>query len=431
MLKFFRRFQKEEKEPEIKEIQLSKIDKHMNLILRETLAGYNRQISENLNEIERHKENIMLQLRKLHKDSLMNPNIPRREIQIMEGNRDNYVKRTSHFIQELSIPKPYLEMYDYSKKFTENLESMAKEVQKNVFVLQHFFGNEIKSISKNLSRIESIVNEIKAIFEDHNIDALKEIQTDIQIMNKNLLRISNIEQEIKEHELTINEYDDKIKKLNERIHTITSGTDYRALEGFQEEKKSIDDEISHITKELQSVFTGFDTALRKYLYRNQDRKIIKEYLEDSSKALMNDKNLEILPILEDLKQNIDILDLKDKKQNNSLISLNKLDLEYLKEKQSSLNKLHDQKQHIQTKITHNSASLNLSEQQYWINTNKDKADHYQEIIDKLRSEIAKIKENNNSMKKIIRKDLEKIYKNNIRVVDDLEIDFYYLFDIAI
>ncbi|HIH32300.1 TPA: hypothetical protein HA235_06355 [Candidatus Woesearchaeota archaeon] len=420
MLKFFRRFQKEEKEPEIKEIQLSKIDKHMNLILRETLAGYNRQISENLNEIERHKENIMLQLRKLHKDSLMNPNIPRREIQIMEGNRDNYVKRTSHFIQELSIPKPYLEMYDYSKKFTENLESMAKEVQKNVFVLQHFFGNEIKSISKNLSRIESIVNEIKAIFEDHNIDALKEIQTDIQIMNKNLLRISNIEQEIKEHELTINEYDDKIKKLNERIHTITSGTDYRALEGFQEEKKSIDDEISHITKELQSVFTGFDTALRKYLYRNQDRKIIKEYLEDSSKALMNDKNLEILPILEDLKQNIDILDLKDKKQNNSLISLNKLDLEYLKEKQSSLNKLHDQKQHIQTKITHNSASLNLSEQQYWINTNKDKADHYQEIIDKLRSEIAKIKENNNSMKKIIRKDLEKIYKNNIRVVDDLE-----------
>ena len=420
MLKFFRRFQKEEKEPEIKEIQLSKIDKHMNLILRETLAGYNRQISENLNEIERHKENIMLQLRKLHKDSLMNPNIPRREIQIMEGNRDNYVKRTSHFIQELSIPKPYLEMYDYSKKFTENLESMAKEVQKNVFVLQHFFGNEIKSISKNLSRIESIVNEIKAIFEDHNIDALKEIQTDIQIMNKNLLRISNIEQEIKEHELTINEYDDKIKKLNERIHTITSGTDYRALEGFQEEKKSIDDEISHITKELQSVFTGFDTALRKYLYRNQDRKIIKEYLEDSSKALMNDKNLEILPILEDLKQNIDILDLKDKKQNNSLISLNKLDLEYLKEKQSSLNKLHDQKQHIQTKITHNSASLNLSEQQYWINTNKDKADHYQEIIDKLRSEIAKIKENNNSMKKIIRKDLEKIYRNNIRVVDDLE-----------
>src|SRR3989339_846551 len=415
MLKFFRRFQKEEKEPEIKEIQLSKIDKHMNLILRETLAGYNRQISENLNEIERHKENIMLQLRKLHKDSLMNPNIPRREIQIMEGNRDNYVKKTSHFIQELSIPKPYLEMYDYSKKFTENLESMAKEVQKNVFVLQHFFGNEIKSISKNLSRIESIVNEIKAIFEDHNIDALKEIQTDIQIMNKNLLRISNIE-----HELTINEYDDKIKKLNERIHTITSGTDYRALEGFQEEKKSIDDEISHITKELQSVFTGFDTALRKYLYRNQDRKIIKEYLEDSSKALMNDKNLEILPILEDLKQNIDILDLKDKKQNNSLISLNKLDLEYLKEKQSSLNKLHDQKQHIQTKITHNSASLNLSEQQYWINTNKDKADHYQEIIDKLRSEIAKIKENNNSMKKIIRKDLEKIYRNNIRVVDDLE-----------
>ena len=53
-------------------------------------------------------------------------------------------------------------------------------------------------------------------------------------------------------------------------------------------------------------------------------------------------------------------------------------------------KLEDQKQRAQTKITHNSASLNMSEQQYWINATEDKIKYHNTNIDRLEKNINSI-----------------------------------------
>lgn len=420
MLKIFNYFKKDIPKEQIKEIELSKIEKHMNLILREILVGYNKKITEETEEIEQLKENIMQELRQLHKKSLMNPNIPQREVQIMDGNRDAYVKNTSKFISSIELPKQYMELYDFSVEFNTALEQMAKDAQKNVFILNHFFANEIKTISKNLNNIEEIIINIRTLFEKHNIESLKEIKDNVHLMNKNLLRTSILESEIKEHEAIKSELSEKNSKLVERITTITSGTDYKALESFAKEKERADEEIRKIISEINSLFSPIETALKKYYYKNQEKKILKQYLDDSAKALIEDKNIEIFSILKDLKENIDTIDLKDKKRENAIEALNKLESEYLQNIRAELLKLEDHKQHIQTRITHNSASLNLSEQQYWINTNNDKIQKHSELIEKLHQDIEKIKEQNNTMKKIIRDDLEKLYKNNVKIIDDLQ-----------
>lgn len=416
---YFRKRQEPEKM--LKQVELSKIDKHVNLILREKLASNNKTITDTIADFEELKQGLIHKLRELHKKGLMNPNIPRREIQIMEGNRDNYIKQVAHFLTKIELPKQYLELYHYTIRFSEDLDKLSKEIQKNTFVLRGFFENELKDINKDMHTLEEKMIKVRVLLEKHSIQRLQEIIEDIDKIKDNLTREIRLKGEIKDHEAIVKDYEDKIKKLNERIDTITSGTDFRALEGFKEEKENVENEIKKIFKEFDTQISSIDTALKKYYYKNQDKKIIREYLEEPYKALLKDSSLEIAGIIKELQQNIDTIDLKDKKKENVIETLSKLDFNYFKETQSQLKKLEDQKQHMQTKITHNSASLNLSEQQYWLKANQDKIRTHNDSIMKLQDDLSRLEGENKILRKSIHEEIEKIIGENIELKDDLKI----------
>lgn len=419
MRNIFDYFKKKEPEKLIKKVELSKIDKHVNLILREKLSSQNKNVSDSLADFEQIKDRIIHKLKELHKKSLMNPNIPRREIQIMEGNRDNYVKRITQFLTKIVVPKPYLDLYYYTKTFSEDMERLSSDIQKNTFVLRGFFENELKDINKDITSLEQSMINIRVLFEKHNVQKIQDIIDDISRIKSNMNRVIKFNHEIKEHESIISDYQEKIKKLQERIETITSGTDYRALETFKFEKEDIDAKAKKIFSDYDTKISQLNTAMKKYLYKNQDKKIIREYLEEPYKALLNDHALEISNILRDIRENIDDIDLKDKKREHVVDALDKLDFNYLKETQHKLEDLENQKKHIQTKITHNSASLNLSEQQYWMNTNQDKIKTHTTSIIKIQEEHDKFSDENKLLKKLIREELEKMFGENIDLHDDL------------
>jgi len=414
---YFRK--KQAPERVIKQVELSKIDKHVNLILREKLASNNRTITDTLDNFDETKKTIIHQLRELHKKTLMNPNIPRREIQIMEGNRDNYIKRVAHFITSVEAPRQYLELYYYTIKFSEELDILSKDTQKNKFILKEFFENELKSINKEMNRLEESMINIRVLFEKHNIQRLQEVVNDIDKIKQNFAKTIKIREDIKEHEAVVKDYEDKIKKLEERVNTITTGTDFRALENFKTDKENVEDEIKKIFKEFDTLLSGIDTALKKYYYKNQDKKIIKEYLDEPYKTLLKDRDLEIERIIKDINENIDDIDLKDKKKEHVQEILSKLTFEYLKKTQSELMKLEDQKQHMQTKITHNSASLNLSEQQYWMKANQDKIRTQNDSIIKLENDLERFEKENKMLRVSIHEEIEKIIGENIELKDDL------------
>jgi hypothetical protein len=404
------------------EIELSKIDKHMNFILRDKLGTLNRTISEKIVEINTQKGEVTRQLRILHKKPLMNPNISQREIQIMEGNRENYVKKISHFIANIELPKNYIETYDYCIRFSNEMEHLYKDIQKNIFVLQHFFSNEIKDVGKGLNGMEQLIIDIRSTFEKNGIDVLKDMQEQIKQMTKNIVRIGSLDSEIEEHKKEISSYQEKLDKLNQRIMTITSGTDYRMLESFKEEKDRIGESITSAFRNLDKHLSELETALKKYYYKNQDRKIIKGYIDARYETFLQDTKLELVGILAELKSFIvqGSLELKDKKKEHAIHSIDSMTPESLRELHAEIMRLEDHKQRTQAKITHNSAALNMSEQQYWINTTKDKIKHHQSEIDKRNRLIMEIREDNKSVKENIRKDLESMTGESIIIKDDLD-----------
>ena len=135
--------------------------------------------------------------------------------------------------------------------------------------------------------------------------------------------------------------------------------------------------------------------------------------------MLKDRDLEIERIIKDINENIDDIDLKDKKKEHVQEILSKLTFEYLKKTQSELMKLEDQKQHMQTKITHNSASLNLSEQQYWMKANQDKIRTQNDSIIKLENDLERFEKENKMLRVSIHEEIEKIIGENIELKDDL------------
>jgi hypothetical protein len=425
--KLFDRFKKVngfKEESEIldnEEILLSKIDKHMNFLLRDKLGYINKNISEKVIDINHKKEDTLLTLRDLHKSKLMNRNIPEREIQIMEGNRENYIKKISHLVTNIEIPKNYLDTYNYCIKFSQDLEQLNKDIQKNIFVLQHFFANEVKDVNKALHGLEEQIIEIRILLERNGILYLKDIQKDIKVFIDNVMKIKSFNEQIDTEKFEIMTHQEKLDRLNERVKTITSGTDYRALESFRQEKGEAENGIKDLLTELNGKFSALDTALKKYYYMYPDKKITKGYMGDIREAILTDTNLEIIPILKDIKNSIEHneLDLKDRKKEHCIEAIESLTYEYLKETQIKILKLEDQKQHIQTKITHNSASLNISEQQYWINATEDKIKYHNMNIEKLEKNANAVRLANTEIMGKIRTDLEKLMDKHVEIKDDL------------
>ena len=419
--RFLERFKKDTEVPQASEITLSKIDKHMNFILRDTLGYINRNIVARIADIANEKEAITLSLRGFHKAHLMNTNIPDREIHIMDGNRDNYVKKISHFVTNIDVPKNYLDTYDYCIKFSHDLEQLNSDIQKNIFVLQHFFENEMRTINKQLHEIEETMIDIRTLLEKNGIQSLKNIQKDIKDFSANVIKVKDFLGQIELEKEEISGHKEKINRLNERIKTIITGTDYRALESFKKEKEDTDKELNRIVQAENEIFSSLDTALKKFYYLNPDKRIIKDYLDDMKTGLLNDTNLEILNILNSIKDSINnnLMDLKDKKKDSCLAAINTLNNDYLKSLQSKIVKLEEQKQKAQAKITHNSASLNMSEQQYWINSTEDKIKYHQTNIDKLEKNIGIIKIENEEIIGKIKKDLENLMHQTVEIKDDL------------
>jgi hypothetical protein len=405
----------------MKEIELSKINKHANFLLRKDLGDINKQIQIKISEINQKKEEALHELRLLHKKQLMNKNIPPREVNIMDGNRDHYIKSVAHFITNIDTPKNYIENYDYCTQFPQQIKTLYIEVEKNILVLSHFFENEVKNVNRKISELADIMSYLKNMFERNNIENFREMDKGIIEMKKNIHKINELQSGISEEKENIRINTDKINRLKERINTITSGADYRTLESFKEEKEEIDTEYKKKHNEIDKRFMEIETSLKKYSYRHPDKKIAKQYLESPSEALAKDTHLEIVEILKEIHKEVESgeIELKDKKKEHCIDILKSMNMEYLKEHQTESNKLEDRKKKIQTKITHNSASLNLSEQEYWSKATEDRIEHHQAIINKLQKDIDMYAQKNMDIEAKIKNDIEKILGEEVIIINDL------------
>lgn len=359
-------FLKKKKQEEEK-VRFSKVEEWIQDYLEsqdldKKINSFKEQVKEKIKETKE-------LLEKLEEAGLQNENIPERAKHIMQGNRKNYIRKTTDFLEEINIPDDYLKIIDFSSKLTENIDVLSKETQRNYFVLKEFMEADIAPVIRKIKEIEDLTIDFKQEIEKEKIHRLEEIKEKLNEFKISEAKVAALKEEKEKEEAELHELKEKEKTIKKKLEQLKTTESHRAYELLKQDKEKNASSIQKRQKEIISHFSTLEKAFKKYKRITLKPELLDRYLEDPAKALMKDENLEIFKLLEKMLQSINDLGLKDKKEKRTKQEIKALNKEFLKELKDELQLLVDDKKKIKQKLMSNTSALNISEQESWLENN--------------------------------------------------------------
>jgi len=261
----------------------------------------NAKIHETNVEIKYHIKRIKEFLDNLENENFRNPNLPAKEIQTVNGNRENFLKRMRLFVNKIDIPSSYMELDEYCKNFFEDLETLTQETQKSTYVLKEYFGESIKKIAKKTSQTESLFIKLKSLLEKEDMEKVNETRKLFKKHEESVQELGEAKNHKKFIASEINILEQEKQKILKKIHSLEQSNDYRFYKGFLKEKEEILQKELEEKRNLTEQFSQIEKALKKYSKKALNHQIIEKYLKDYADALTSDEKLEIFGILQKLK----------------------------------------------------------------------------------------------------------------------------------
>ncbi len=257
----------------------------------------------------------------LEKAQLRNPDIPEKAKHYMQGNREQFIKITSRFIENLYIPKNTTDISQLDLVFYQ----YAQNAKRPAAILSEFFGEEVKKISNCLANIEEKIVAVKKI----------------QARKDEILSITGLFEKIDKIKTDKEAIEKQKTEFNEQLQQLMTKRDTLKKEKEQFNNKpeylKIKEEIVYAAKERQEAeqditgtFLALSDAIKKYAHKIKNEKIAK-YSENPLETLIKDYSLGILKHKEDIEKAITKgeIELKPEKVQKTLEALKKLTRENL------------------------------------------------------------------------------------------------------
>ncbi len=220
----------------------------------------------------------------LERAELRNPNIPERAKHFMQGNREQFLKLTGRFTENLLVPK---EAADFSQ-LNVLFHQYAQNTGRPGAILSEFFGEEVSNTRKALAEIEKNFQEIRKV--QAQIDAFQKIQ---DILNK----IETVKTERKSLEKQRADFEQQLQQLKTVYETLKkekedfiNKPDYLKV---KEDMLSAVKERQEAEQAVTSVFLPLSDAIKKYAHDIKNEKLA-GYAENPLNALMHDYSFSIV-----------------------------------------------------------------------------------------------------------------------------------------
>ncbi len=257
---------------------------------------------------------------KLEHAELRNKNISSRELEIMKGNRQSYIKRTNMFLQQFSSLYDkenitYNDMKKLCEFYTAEIQVYHSATLKPYAVLQHFFANEAYVIAKNIKEIDDLMKQLQAIVQKQSVESITDIKEQVIRIQKKLERKAEIEAEkntVEEEYVTMWEL---CQEAENKMNKLQSSEQYKRYLEVVAEAQGFQKKIEIHNASLVHSFSVVDKAVRKYAKTVPEKEpFLLSYLEKPGESLQTDSALEIASILATIMQQLDALDIKDDKK---------------------------------------------------------------------------------------------------------------------
>lgn len=360
------------------------------------------------NEIETLKEDIKTQLEIItneintlsaflddfHSRELANQQIPQKAIITVKGNKENYIQKTHRLLKDINCERilstDIKQVETYIKNANQKLTEYTNSTEKAFIILQEFYKDDMRNIIENIKQIHSAISVIESTINSDKLKVINQTAVEIKDYKQGLDDEKEGAKKLASLETQRNEVEtQKQKQENKRKEIITS-THYQDYKGTYEEKEKTHEKQKNLERKVREAFAPIDAALRKYERNAQDSNLIKKYLESPFEALKSDLTLKIIEILEKLKLAIESgeVELKDKKKENALDTIAKLDQAFFDEIKNEDFMINERRKSVEEKIAKNQIMSNLSEIDYHLEHLDNKLKKIDEETERLKKRMA-------------------------------------------
>ena len=303
---------------------LNKTSSDIQVVLDEDI---NKRYSLLIEEIRSAKENID----KLEKAQLMNDKIGIKEKQIMEGNREEYIRKIRKFVDSINTnSRGCFGAQELIKKNSAIFEELNASITKNFIVMQEFFAHESTAIAKNLTNIYYTIQEFQSLIAQSKINYLFTSKNIYTTLKSNYDKIDDFNKKIEEKKLELERVRLNREDIEKKIIVCKENEEFKKFSSLVDQRDELDNKIRTMELTFSQQFSQLDRPLRKLQRNSIHEKIIQEYLENSVNAVTRDKQLRILLVFEELKKELvkQSLELKEKQKEKTLDAIKTMDKEF-------------------------------------------------------------------------------------------------------
>lgn len=261
-------------------------------------------------------------LKKLKAGTLLNKAVEKRHLQLMEGNRDAYIRKIGQFLDAVASIAPLgrARASQAAEYLRERLESLLKSTQKSYFVLQEFLANESRDLAGNLKAFDRLITELK-----ETLGSQEKKLSRIETVRGKLAGADRQPEQEEGLRRSARLADDSATEAEQALDNFKQSKRYVELSKLRKRHEQLRLECDGLTDRLAQSLSVIERAMRKYHKISAEPEIVSAVLDAPGRVLLLEpKRLEqLLPRLERAISSGE-LSLKDRKCERSIETIRQL-----------------------------------------------------------------------------------------------------------
>jgi hypothetical protein len=408
------------KKQKSEEIALTKLDEWLSLHTRDRLEILNASIKEIFEQIEETIQNLeqgitLLQNAEIADADKIQPKVK----SIVLGHRQNYIRRLTQLISAIRQPAEIshtaaLEFYETTQ---QELDKFSQETTKSYYAVQHLFHKEIDEIAKLIKLLDKHTDKIKKLIEKSSAVEIDHAKQQISHLQGQIEKKALLEKELEILKSRLEKAENSTRQSEQELNKLLESREYLELQELNQKLANTKEDMLAMETQITHLFSPIERPLRKFSKITlEDEKLVQSYSEKPSQALLEDRDLKIVPLLQKMKNSIlsNAVELKDKKKEKTLETIKKLAPEYLRLIIANFREL-EEKQGLLEKQIRNSRQEQIKKELEY------KLEHTSWIVTKLHQSIEETEKNHQKiniekLKAALEQQLEKLTKTEAKIV---------------
>lgn len=351
--------------------------------------GLDHHFSVFLSEMRQHAKHVMERLDILSEARLMNDRVDPRARQIMEGHRKQFVKRMSDFVEGIDIPKEYERISSFAESFSDDLDRLSADTQRNLFVLKEFFEKEASGVGKVVGQMDRSISDLRSTFERLGKERVDAAYARLREYHGVLARREELERALEEERSRLAEPSEKLERINRRIAELESSRGYHAIHETEGELEEVSASLAKARDAVRRATSSLMKPLQKYAHRHPEADL-KGYAKHFVDGLLADDDLTVVKHLEGLGKELEGLDLKGPQVEKARKALAKTSVSWLNTQRKKVSGLVAKERSLRERLGKDTTRLLIDEQRRWEQATKEHLSELEKNVSMIEGELERL-----------------------------------------